>query len=77
MIFKIDKDIYIIFNKMCSSTLTNYCLILYKYGINEEIEKVNITISLTQNHWYSFEINVIKYNMICEQIVSLTCWFKF
>lgn len=46
MVFIIDKDIYIIFNKVCFSTLTNYCLILYKYGINEEIEKINI-ISLT------------------------------
>lgn len=42
MVFIIDKDIYIIFNKVCFSILINYCLILYKYGIKEEIEKINI-----------------------------------
>lgn len=39
MDFITNKDIYIIFNKMYSSTLTNYYSILYKYGINEEIKK--------------------------------------
>lgn len=47
MVFIIDKDICTMFNKMCFSTLTNYDLILCKYGINEEMEKINITISLT------------------------------
>lgn len=76
MDFITNKDIYIIFNKMYSSTLTNYYPILYKYGINEETKKINITISLTQNHQYSFETNVIKYNR-CEQVVSLPFWSKF
>lgn len=70
MAFIIDKDVYIIF-KMCFSTLVNYYLILDKYGINEEIEKINITISLTPNHQYSFEINVIKYNMWTDCFLDL------
>ena len=76
MVLIIDKDIYTLFNKMCSSTLTNYCLILHKYGINEEMEKINITISLTIKI-INIHFNVIKYITMCEQIVSLTCWFEF
>ena len=65
MVLIIDKDINTLFNKMCSSTLTNYCLILHKYGINEEMEKINITISLTIKI-INIHFNVIKYITMCE-----------